>query len=132
MPSYHDVPQGDMYIEYSVVFPTEISGASRASEFSEAKVSLLSAASSLARDAASRHESSLTIRRTRRSVRHGVSRDVLEEGRAVRTRPTRKLDTKHTLHTYISLALVRDPSLLAFHIFPHPRIDVASSAYPIP
>lgn len=33
MPSYHDVPQGDMYIEYSVVFPTEISGASRASEF---------------------------------------------------------------------------------------------------
>ncbi|GFZ44621.1 hypothetical protein JCM24511_02345 [Saitozyma sp. JCM 24511] len=30
MPSYHDVPQGDMYIEYSVVFPTEISGASRA------------------------------------------------------------------------------------------------------
>jgi DnaJ-related protein SCJ1 len=32
MPSYHDVPQGDMYIEYSVVFPAEISDASRASE----------------------------------------------------------------------------------------------------
>lgn len=29
MPSFHDVPQGDMYIEYSVVMPTEISDGTR-------------------------------------------------------------------------------------------------------
>ncbi|KAL1408814.1 DnaJ-related protein scj1 [Vanrija albida] len=29
MPSYHDIPQGDMYIEYSVVFPTSVSDGTR-------------------------------------------------------------------------------------------------------
>lgn len=29
MPSYHDIPQGDMFIEYSVVFPTAVSDATR-------------------------------------------------------------------------------------------------------
>lgn len=29
MPSFHDVPQGDMYIEYSVVLPVEVSAAAR-------------------------------------------------------------------------------------------------------
>lgn len=33
MPSYHDIPQGDMYIEYAVVFPTEVSDSSRQSEW---------------------------------------------------------------------------------------------------
>lgn len=32
MPSFHDIPQGDMYIEYSVVMPTEISEETRHSE----------------------------------------------------------------------------------------------------
>jgi hypothetical protein len=34
MPSFHDVPQGDMYIEYSVVMPTAINTETRESEFS--------------------------------------------------------------------------------------------------
>lgn len=29
MPSYHDIPQGDMFIEYSVVLPTAVSDATR-------------------------------------------------------------------------------------------------------
>ncbi|GMK53526.1 hypothetical protein CspeluHIS016_0101120 [Cutaneotrichosporon spelunceum] len=29
MPSYHDIPQGDMYIEYSVVLPTAVSDGTR-------------------------------------------------------------------------------------------------------
>ncbi|RSH88403.1 DnaJ- protein scj1 [Apiotrichum porosum] len=29
MPSYHDIPQGDMYIEYSVVMPTVVTDATR-------------------------------------------------------------------------------------------------------
>jgi len=33
MPSFHDVPQGDMYIEYSVVMPTAITSETRESEF---------------------------------------------------------------------------------------------------
>jgi hypothetical protein len=33
MPSFHDVPQGDMYIEYSVVMPTAITTETRESEF---------------------------------------------------------------------------------------------------
>lgn len=33
MPSFHDVPQGDMYIEYSVVMPTEISEDTRHSKY---------------------------------------------------------------------------------------------------
>lgn len=32
MPAYHDVGQGDMYIEYSVVLPTEVSDTSRRSK----------------------------------------------------------------------------------------------------
>jgi DnaJ-class molecular chaperone len=32
MPAYTDVPQGDMYIEYTVVLPAKISDASRSSE----------------------------------------------------------------------------------------------------
>ena len=32
MPSYHDIPQGDMYIEYSVVLPTEVSETTRQSK----------------------------------------------------------------------------------------------------
>ena len=34
MPSFHDVPQGDMYIEYSVVLPTTITDDTRKSEIS--------------------------------------------------------------------------------------------------
>ena len=33
MPSFHDVPQGDMYIEYSVVMPTAITSETRESEY---------------------------------------------------------------------------------------------------
>jgi hypothetical protein len=33
MPSFHDVPQGDMYIEYSVVMPTAVTSETRESEF---------------------------------------------------------------------------------------------------
>lgn len=33
MPSFHDIPQGDMYIEYSVVMPTAITTETRDSEF---------------------------------------------------------------------------------------------------
>jgi DnaJ-related protein SCJ1 len=32
MPSYHDIPQGDMFVEYSVVMPTAISDATRRSK----------------------------------------------------------------------------------------------------
>lgn len=32
MPAFHDVPQGDMYIEYGVVFPTVVSDTTRRSE----------------------------------------------------------------------------------------------------
>jgi DnaJ-related protein SCJ1 len=32
MPSYHDIPQGDMFIEYSVVMPTVVSDGTRRSE----------------------------------------------------------------------------------------------------
>lgn len=32
MPAYHDIPQGDMYIEYSVVMPTAVSDGMRKSE----------------------------------------------------------------------------------------------------
>lgn len=29
MPSFHDIPQGDMFIEYSVVMPTAVTDATR-------------------------------------------------------------------------------------------------------
>ncbi len=32
MPAFHDIPQGDMYIEYSVVMPTAVSDGMRKSE----------------------------------------------------------------------------------------------------
>lgn len=50
MPSFHDVPQGDMYIEYSVVMPTEISDDTRNSKstsFSAASVYILTGISGL-------------------------------------------------------------------------------------
>ena len=37
MPSYHDIPQGDMYIEYSVIMPTEVSESTRHSESSHGR-----------------------------------------------------------------------------------------------
>jgi hypothetical protein len=33
MPSFHETPQGDMYIEYSVVMPIDISSDTRHSEW---------------------------------------------------------------------------------------------------